>query len=269
MPDTTFSMTLDFIRASAPLATLLAAVGGGIFAYKIHKDKVKHENEKELAANVREQKLASVLVSDRLAVFIRGCQSVSTDDGYNEYGQPAGGGRPGYEDVLSETTVEPSWDPSAIPAQWKYLDANLVDQLFKLSLLVAEANGTISWARIESGPPEYEDYFAVRQEQYAALGLRAISLRSQVIANAGLTDEGMPLQLVHAAKSFEEIKAKLAEAQRLKEERHKSFQYMRDLQAATSEIAQAALIGSDEAMKEATAKLDALSERTEQDQKQK
>lgn len=223
MPGTTFEMTVEVIRASAPIATLLAALVGGGWAYKIHKDKVKHENEKERISNARELKLASVLVSDRLAVFIKGCIWVAADEGLDEYGQPAGMPREGYPAVRAPTTDLPNWEPSSIDAQWKFLDPNLVDQLFKLSLLVDEANWRIAGADFEPDPPEYYEFFYQRRMQYADLGLRAISLRSRVIANAELSDEGMPQIYKDAVRSLEETKTELLETQRLRDERHAIF----------------------------------------------
>lgn len=219
MPATKFEMAIDVIRVSTPIATLIAAFVGGGWAYKIHKDKVRHENEKESTAAVRELRLASVLVSDRLAVFVRGCLWVAADDGYDERGYPAGGNIGGFEDVLATTTDKPAWQPSTIGAEWKYLDPNLVDQLFKFALLIDDANLCISRARIDELPPDFVEYFHQRRLRYALLGLHAISLRKQVISNAGLADEGMPQQYEDAAKTFEEVKRELIDKQRLREER--------------------------------------------------
>lgn len=267
MPATTFEMTVEVIRASAPIATLLAALVGGGWAYKIHKDKVKHENEKERISNARELKLASVLVSDRLAVFIKGCLWVAADEGLDEYGQPAGGGRDGFEAFRAPTTDLPNWEPSSIDAQWKYLDPNLVDQLFKLSLLVDEANWHISGANFEPDPPNYYDFFYARRMQYVDLGLRAISLRGRVISDAGLADEGMPKLYMDASSSLESTKAELLETERLRLERQKSSSDLNELMTAAAAVCHAAiLVDNTELMDKASADLDAVITRLEGEQ---
>ncbi|WP_045839673.1 hypothetical protein [Comamonas thiooxydans] len=238
-------MTVEVIRATAPIATLLAAFFGGRWAYKIHQDKVKHENEKEKISNERELKLASVLISNRLAVFIKGCLLVAADEGLDEYGQPAGRGREGSEPYCSPTTDLPNWEPSSTDAQWKYLEPNLVDQLFKLSLLVDEANWSIAGANFEPDPPDYYDYFYQRRMQYADLGMKAIRLRTHVVANAGLADEGMPQLYRDALKSLQDTKSELLENQRLREERQIIF--TRELFGGIQETATPALINDDDA----------------------
>lgn len=218
MPTTPPNIELELLRAFIQTGgVLIAATIAGFVAWGLHRAKVKHEDEKELDANARELKLASVLVSDRLAIFVKGCLWVAADDGCDECGQPAGGGKDGYGDVLSPTVQEPNWEPSSIGAQWKYLDPNPLDQLFKLSLLVDEANWRISGARLFSDPPDYSEYFHERRLRYANLGLRAISLRERIIVSAGLADEGMPEQYQDAATSLNSIKADLLEKQLLRE----------------------------------------------------
>lgn len=263
----TFEMTVEVIRASGPLATLFAALVGGKWAYKIHQDKVKHENEKEKISNERELKLASVLVSDRLAVFIRGCLWVAADEGLDEYGQPAGRRREGYEDARAPTTDLPNWDPSSIDAQWKYLEPNLVDQLFKLSLLVDEANWRIDGANFDPDPPDYYEYFYQRRMQYVDLGLKAISLRTRVVANAGLADEGMPQLYMNALSSLQATKTKLLETERLRLERQKSSSNLNELMTAAAAVCHAAiLVDNTELMDKASADLDAVITRLEGEQ---
>ncbi len=256
MPATTFDMTVEVIRASAPIATLLAAFFGGRWAYKIHQDKVKHENAKENISNERELKLASVLISNRLAVFIKGCLWVAADEGLDEYGQPAGGGRDGSQAFRSPTTELPNWEPSSIDAQWKYLEPNLVDQLFKLSLLVDEANWSIAGANFDPDPPDYYDYFYQRRMQYVDLGMKAIRLRTHVVANAGLADVGMPQLYKDALKSLLKTKAELLEIQRLREERQANFN--RELFGGIQETATPALINTDKASTEEQSSLDGI-----------
>lgn len=262
----TFEMTVEVIRASAPIATLLAAFFGGRWAYKIHRDKVKHENEKEKISNERELKLASVLISNRLAIFIKGCLWVAADEGLDEYGQPAGGGRDGSQAFRSPTTELPNWEPSSTDAQWKYLEPNLVDQLFKLSLLVDEANWSIAGANFDPDPPDYYEYFYQRRMQYAELGMKAIRLRTHVVANAGLADEGMPQLYRDALKSLQETKAELLETQRLKEERQAIF--TRELFGGMQETAPPALINADEAKTKEQTSLDGVTHLPDNNKKQ-
>lgn len=219
MPTTPANIELELLRALIPIGgTLIAALFAGFVAWLLHRAKVRHEDEKERTANARELKLASVLVSDQLAIFVQGCHEVAAEIGCDEWGQPAGGGKEGFEDIHSPTTQEPNWAPSSIAAQWKYFDPSLLDQLFKLSLLVNDANWRISGARLFSDPPDYSEYFQERRLSYANLGLRAITLREQVIANAGLADEGMPERYQDAATSLNSIKANLLKNQLLREE---------------------------------------------------
>lgn len=240
MPATTFEMTIEVLRATAPIATLVAALVGGRWAYRIHQEKVKHENDKEKITNERELKLASVLVSDRLAVFIKGCLLVAADEGLDEYGHPAGGGRDESQAFRSPTTDQPNWEPSSIDAEWKYLEPDLVDQLFKLSLLVGEANLVIEGANFEPDPPDYYEYFYERRMQYADLGLKAISLRKRVVANAGLADNGMPQRYKDALSSLQEIKTKLSETEKLRLDRMEQSQQLNVLMAAASAACEAA-----------------------------
>lgn len=266
MPNSTFQMIVEVIRASAPIATLLAAFFGGRWAYKIHRDKVKHENEKEKISNERELQLASVLISNRLAVFIKGCLLVAADEGLDEYGHPAGGGRDDSQAYRSPTTDLPNWEPSSADAQWKYLEPNLVDQLFKLSLLVDEANWSIAGANFEPDPPDYYDYFYQRRMQYIDLGMKAIRLRTHVVANAGLADEGMPQLYRDALKSLQEIKTELLETQRLKEERQAIF--TRELFGGIQETATPAVINADEANTKEQSILDGITILPDNDMKQ-
>jgi hypothetical protein len=223
MPATPANIEFELLRAFMQTGggTLIAALIAGFVAWRLHSAKVQHEDERERIANARELKLASVLVSDRLAIFVQGCHEVATDIGCDEWGQPAGGCKEGFEDIHSPTTQEPNWAPSSIAAQWKYFDPGLLDQLFKLSLLVNDANWRISGARVFSDPPDYNEYFQERRLSYANLGLRAITLREQVIASAGLADEGMPERYQDAATSLNSIKANLLEKQLLREARQR------------------------------------------------
>lgn len=218
---TTFTnLDIELQRALIQISgVLIAATIAGFVAWGVHIAKVKHEDNKERIANARELKLASVFVSDQLANFIKECRWVAADDGTDEFGHPAGGGMGGYDDVYIPTTNEPNWEPSSITVQWKYLEPNLLDQIFKLSLMVNEANWRISGARLFSDPPDYEDYFHERRLRYAELGLRANYLREQVIANAGLADKGMPEMYQDAAEALSSIKSNLLEKQRLREKR--------------------------------------------------
>lgn len=177
---------VEFIKTAAPLGTLLAAVLGALVAIRIHNDKKKHENQRDMIAAAREMKLASIMVSHKLALFIRCCDEVAHDEGLDEYGQPAGPHCERNGPSRAATTKTPTWNPGEIDVEWKYLNADMTDRLFELSLLVDSANYTIAGASFDDFPPDYPEFFNSRRVSYAHLGLYAHSLREQLLRDAGV-----------------------------------------------------------------------------------
>lgn len=174
----------EFVKAIAPLGTLVAAIVGGIVAWRIHSDKKKHENLRDEIAAAREMKLASVVAAHHLSVFIRGCIAVAHDEGLNEYGQPAGPDDGHNFRACAATTTMPTWIPGELDVEWKYLDADLTDKLFELSILVETANNKIANASFEDDPPYYPNYFNARRLLYAELALYAHRIRADLLHGA-------------------------------------------------------------------------------------
>lgn len=176
----------EFIKSVTPLGMLFAAVIGARIALRIHNDKKLHENQRDMIATAREMKLASVVVSHKLALFIRGCDEVAHDEGLDEYGHPSGPHSEQNGPSRAARTNTPTWNPGEIDVEWKYLNADMTDRIFELSMLVDSANYTIAGASFDDDPPDYPGFFNSRRVCYAHLGLYAHSLREQLLRDAGI-----------------------------------------------------------------------------------
>lgn len=176
----------EFVKAAAPLGTFATALVGAGVALRIHNDKKRHDDKRDEAANTREMKLASVVAALHLAVFVRDCISVAHDKGLDEYGQPAGGGDGRNEPERAPTTTTPKWSPGDLKVEWKYINAELTDQLFELSMQIDDADADIAGVAEFDDPPDYPHYFRERRLKYAELGIRAFDLRSQLLQGAGI-----------------------------------------------------------------------------------
>lgn len=140
----------------------------------------RREGRRERDEAAKERAYLAVLVTAHLQRFVDGCVSVLDDDG-TSYGQPAG------EDGHHEPTVEtPSFEPLKFAVNWKSLPPQLMDDIVSLPYHIESLNRHIASVGEFDDPPDFSDYFFVRQHGYAMLGIKVSALAHRLRQHAGL-----------------------------------------------------------------------------------
>jgi len=128
----------------------------------------------------KEYEYLVIRVVCNLERFVNGCVDVVNDDGtiYGQYG----------EDGRAHAQVKPpNFSPYDLDVEWKSLPPKLMYDVLSLPNKIAFANEVIT-ATFDhvASPPEYEEGFEVRQEQYSDLGIFALELAVRLRKFAGL-----------------------------------------------------------------------------------
>lgn len=139
---------------------------------------------REWMSERKEQKKNSeylaILVSSMLDMYVAGCAEVVSDDGLYHGERNADG----YREIHS---TAPSFEPLSVQVEWKSLPSKLMNEVLSFPLEIEAAKSKIEGAyEYEATPPDFDEYFAERQYQYALLGLRAFGLSSSLRRNARL-----------------------------------------------------------------------------------
>lgn len=115
----------------------------------------------------------AIRVVSLLDRFIEGCTGVAGDDGLS-YGQPN-------EDGEREIQVStPEFQVQSLDVDWKSIPAQLMYEILSFPDLVSAATHRVNGAFEFADPPDYEEGFEERQYQYAALGLKAAQISTEL-----------------------------------------------------------------------------------------
>lgn len=152
------------------LASIAAALGGVSLTHHF----TRRREERAAAARRDSERLfiATELVF-LLEQFAEACASVATDQGYLNQDRI----------TVPETTV-PNLSYDAVTGDWRALSAKLMYRIRELPVIQREADRAIDAA--EAYPPDYDEFFEVRQYQYIRLGLKAIIQARRLRQFAGL-----------------------------------------------------------------------------------
>jgi hypothetical protein len=83
----------------------------------------------------------------------------------------------------------PKLELSAIDVDWKSLPSNLMYEILNFPTLVDNANSYISSiVEFVAGPPDYDEFFEGRVEEYSELGLRAMEISTTLRKLCNLPD---------------------------------------------------------------------------------
>lgn len=124
----------------------------------------------------RKEELAflSIQVNNLIEKFIAGSLEVVFDDGTFQ----------GQRDEHGYRTPQvnpPEFVPLSIDVNWKTLPKKLMYRIFDFPTEINEANLLLrSIGEYRYDPPDFDEYFDVRIEQYAKLGLAAIDIAAQI-----------------------------------------------------------------------------------------
>lgn len=160
----------------------------------------------------------AIRVACILDTFVNSCTEVVADDGLS-YGQPDPDG------CRSIQVKTPHFEPLALEVEWRSLPATLMYEILNFPNLIEAANHRISGAfEYSASPPDYEEGFDERQEQYANLGLKAHAMSTKLRKIGGL-----PLAESPSSQDWNPVQylqGKLVEIQDYKEQRaekHRKF----------------------------------------------
>ncbi|MDF9440199.1 hypothetical protein EM864_00345 [Stenotrophomonas acidaminiphila] len=117
---------------------------------------------------------AAVMTIAVLEEYLQKCVAVVADDGTCE-GRPAGRTDQG-EEYLAPQAKKP--EPPIYPADvdWRSISFKLMYKILSLPNAARETDRYIAASAEHSFPPDYDEFFAARQEGYAHLGLQAFGL---------------------------------------------------------------------------------------------
>ena len=116
----------------------------------------------------------SILVVSIFDHFVAGCIEVCRDDGLAHGSRDEHGCKAPQVDT-------PKLELLAIDVDWKSLPSSLMYEILNFPTLVDNANSYIySIVEFVAGPPDYEEFFEDRAEQYSELGLRAMEISTKL-----------------------------------------------------------------------------------------
>lgn len=164
----------DGASLAPQIITAVASVGAALGGVGLTHYFTRKREERAAAAKQSSERLfiATELVF-LLEQFAEACASVATDQGYLNQDRI----------TVPETTV-PNLSYDAVTGDWRALSAKLMYRIRELPVIHREADRAIDAA--EAYPPDYDEFFEVRQYQYIRLGLKAIIQARRLRQFAGL-----------------------------------------------------------------------------------
>lgn len=157
-----------------PVLTALAGISGALGSQYVSHLLTRKREERAATSKLESERLfiATELVF-LLEQFAEACAGVATDHGYLNQNRI----------TVPETTV-PSLSYAVVTGDWRVLSAKLMYRIRELPVIQIEADRAIDAA--EAYPPDYDEFFSVRQYQYIRLGLKAIIQARRLRQFAGL-----------------------------------------------------------------------------------
>jgi len=148
----------------------------------------------------RHARYLAIRVVCTLDRYIESCADVASDDGLCQ-------GQPNAEGYLEPQVSPPS--PPVFPEDldWKSIEPALMYRILSLPSQAEAANRMIGAAWDSADPPDYEQAFEERQDQYAKLGLTAFALTQEIRKKYGIPpqDLGEWDPAAHLAKVRERV----------------------------------------------------------------
>ncbi len=130
----------------------------------------------------REANYLAVLVVGLLDRYVFACAAVVADDGLSNGLRDENG-------YLRPQVKLPKFEPDALKVDWKSIPLGIMYELLDLPYKGELANHAIEAAwEYTSAPPDFEEVFEARHEQYSKLGIHAASLAARLRAHSGLPE---------------------------------------------------------------------------------
>lgn len=156
------------------------------------------------ARNARYLAIRVVCILDK---YVENCAEVVSDDGLCD-------GQRDEQGCLQAQVATPS--PPVFPEglDWKSIDHALMYRLLSMPNEADAANRKINFtSQYVAGPPDFEEYFEERQDQYATLGLAAFALTQEMRTKYGIPAQSLgewnpPELLAKAKEDVEEDRRK-------------------------------------------------------------
>lgn len=114
----------------------------------------------------------AIRVVTLLDPFIEGCAAVASDDGLCE-------GYRNADDCLEPQVPEPTFDLHGLDVDWKSIPADFSYKILNLPRLASKTTDRVNDAFSWDSPP-LDQSMEYRREQYAALGLKAADIASDL-----------------------------------------------------------------------------------------
>ena len=168
------------VKDSASLApqiiTAVASIGAALGGVGLTHHFTRQREERAAAAKLASERLfiATELVF-LLEQFAEACAGVATDHGYSNQ-----------DSITVPETTAPNLSYATVTGDWRVLPAKLMYRIRELPVIQAEADRSINAA--DAYPPDYDEFFEERQNQYTRLGLKAIIQSRRLRQFAGLPD---------------------------------------------------------------------------------
>lgn len=163
-----------------PVLSLVAAIAGVLYASRLTE---RREEKKEMVRVAKESIYIAILLTAHLDKVVTSCLQVAFDNGTsNQDGRPAGEDRETYQ----ATTSTPVFNPLEIETDWRVLPTELMQGVLELPHKIERLNNRHDSIAKYEGPPDYGDYFEMRQYDYARLGLETAKLMADLRKHAGI-----------------------------------------------------------------------------------
>lgn len=142
--------------------------------------------------------------------YVESCTDVVSDDGLCE-------GQRNSEDCLEPQVPLPPAPVFSEDLDWKSIEHGLMYQILSLPSRAEAADRKISFSGQYADPPDFEEFFEERQDQYATLGLAVFALTHEIREKYGIP----PRELGEwdPAKHFAEARKQVEADRRARRER--------------------------------------------------
>lgn len=189
------------VSAIISAASGLCGVGIGSFLAYL-KDK-----RAERIKDERDGSYLAIIVVSHLDRFANGCMGVAHDDGM-EYGAPAG-----KDGTYQATVTAPEFKPLDIDVEWKVLPKDLMYDILQIPDKREHIQNHVAGVWEFDDPPDYSNYFAARQRDYAELGLHVSAVAKRLRRHAGMPIEGEQVGIWNRDVAMQGVIKKLNEQQ--------------------------------------------------------